>query len=123
MTVNEVLLYSASALCVATAFVHSYFGEKRLIGPIIHAQQGVVAHSLAQQVLRFAWHWTSALWILIALYLTLTAQGLAYSRALLLGIGAVHLIAGLVDGICTRGQHIGWSPITVIGVLVLVASL
>jgi hypothetical protein len=117
------LLYAAAFLCVVTALIHSYFGEKRLIAPVINAGHGVMVHPLAKQVMRFAWHWTSALWVLIAAYLALSAQGTFVYPPLVIGIGLVHLVAGILDGVFTRGKHIGWPPITLIGVLVLVASL
>ena len=120
---TDVLLYLAAGLCVATASIHSYFGEKRLIAPVIRAGHGVMAHALARQVMRFAWHWTSALWVLVAGYLVYAAQGAVFHRPLIIGIGVAHLVAGVLDGLLTRGKHIGWPPITLIGVLVLMASV
>ena len=120
---DPILLYSASALSVTTAMVHSYFGEKRLIAPLVSSDQGVMATALAKQVIRFAWHWTSALWILVAAYLAIAAQGHFVSHFLLFGVGVFHLIAGVLDGVLTRGKHVGWPPITLIGVLVLITFL
>ena len=120
---DPILLFLASALSVITAMVHSYFGEKRLIAPLVSSNQGVMANALAKQVIRFAWHWTSALWILVAAYLALAAQGQFVSQLLLFGVGIFHLIAGILDGVLTRGKHIGWAPITLIGVFVLTTFL
>ena len=120
---ENILLFAASGLCVITALIHSYFGEKRLISPVINSAHGVMMNPLAKQVMRFAWHWTSMLWILVAAYLAFAAQGQIAHRPLLLGIGFFHLMAGLFDGIITRGKHIGWLPITLIGVMVLLASI
>lgn len=119
---DAIFLITASALCVITAIIHSYFGEKRLITPLINSGHGVMVSPLAKQVLRFAWHWTSLLWVLIAAYLAIAAQGQVSHRPLLMGIGLFHLGAGLLDGIFTRGKHIGWLPITLIGVMVLMGS-
>ncbi|PQA88720.1 hypothetical protein [Hyphococcus luteus] len=120
---DDALLLAAAVLCVVTASVHSYFGEKRLIAPVINSDHGVMVRPLAKQVMRFAWHWTSALWILVAAYLALSAQGEIFHRPLLFGIGFFHLAAGLLDGLLTRGKHIGWPLITLMGVLVLAACL
>jgi len=114
-----ILLIAASTLCLVTALIHSYFGEKRLIAPLIDSDHVVLEKPLAKQVLRFAWHWTSALWMLVAAYLFLAASSQLDHEPLLLAIGIAHLIAGLIDGLFTRGKHIGWPPITLIGVLVL----
>lgn len=118
---DALFLLAASTLCVITACVHSYFGEKRLIIPLVQSNQGVMDNALARQVIRFAWHWTSALWVLVAAYLALASQGDVIHPTLLLAIGLFHLIAGLADGVLTRGKHIGWPPITLIGALVLIA--
>lgn len=116
------LLFASAALCVLTALVHSYFGEKRLITPVVRSGHGVMEAALARQVMRFAWHWTSALWVIVAAYLALAARGDAGHPALLVGVGIAHLTAGVFDAVLTRGKHIGWPPITLIGLLVLVAS-
>ncbi len=118
---DAILLYLAAALCVLTACIHSYFGEKRLIAPVIKSNNGVMVKPLARHVLRLAWHWTSLLWALVGAYLFLAAQGEIAHRPLLLGVGLVHLAAGVIDGVMTRGKHIGWPPIVLIGVLVLTA--
>ncbi len=120
---EHILLAAASLLCVISAFIHSYVGEKKLIAPVISSKHGVLTDPLARQVMRFAWHWTSLLWVSVAAYLAFAAQGQIVHRPLLLGIGFIHLITGLVDGVFTRGKHIGWPPITLIGVLVLAACL
>lgn len=113
------LLSAASLVSLVTALIHSYFGEKRLISPLVRSNRGVMKHDLAKQVVRFAWHWTSALWVLIAVYLGLSALGQIAHQKLLLSVGVFHLVAGIFDGLFTRGKHIGWPPITLIGVLVL----
>ena len=76
-------------------------------------------NALAKEVMRFAWHWTSALWFLVAAYLAIAAfDDNAASTPLLWAIGLAHIAAGLFDAIITKGKHIGWPPITIIGMLV-----
>lgn len=116
---DNFLLTAASLLSVATALVHSYLGEKRLITPLVRSNLGVMKHGLAKKVIRFAWHWTSAIWVLIALYLWLSALGQIAHQTLLSMVGLFHLVAGIFDGVYTRGRHIGWPLITLIGVLIL----
>lgn len=115
------LLYVAAVLCVFTATVHSVLGEKRLITPIIASGIPVMETKLARNVTRFAWHWTSALWVCVAAVLALMAAGEINSPTLLLVIGVAHVIAGIADAILTDGKHIGWPFITIIGVLALLA--
>lgn len=123
LNTDNILLLAASVLCVMTAFIHSYLGEKMLIAPLVKSSHDVMRNPLAKQVMRFAWHWTSMLWVLVAAYLVIAAQGDIAHRPLLIGIGAFHLVAGLYDGVFTRGKHIGWIPITLIGVMVLLACI
>jgi len=75
---DNILLLAASGVCVITAFIHSYLGEKRLIAPLVNSTHGVMVNPLAKRVMRFAWHWTSMLWILVAAYLAFAAQGAGY---------------------------------------------
>jgi hypothetical protein len=117
------LFLAAGLLCIVTAVVHSLIGEARLIGPLLRGRQGVMARPLSRQVVRFAWHWTSALWLLVAAVLLAAALGQPVERWLLACIGAAHVVMGLFDAVITRGKHIGWPLITLIGGLTLLALL
>ncbi len=101
-----------------TAAVHSVLGERRLIGPILALNSGVVAVPLGRNVLRFAWHMTSLLMILSAL--TLVWSGT--DRTLIAIIGGSWLAAGIVDALMTRGRHIGWPALAAAGAFALVGA-
>lgn len=113
------VLLMAAALCAITAAVHSVMGEQRLIAPLQASRSGVLETPLARSVTRFAWHWTSALWLLVAAVLALCAYGEIDAPWLVFAIGTAHLVMGVADGIASRGQHIGWPLITIIGGLSL----
>lgn len=113
------VLLMAAALCVITALVHSVLGEQRLIGPMLATEAGVLESPLARSVTRFAWHWTTVLWLLVAAVLALAAYGDINAPWLVFAIGTAHLVAGVADGIYSRGQHVGWPLITIIGGLAL----
>ena len=117
------LLLAAGAVCVLTALVHSLLGEARLIGPMVRGRQGVMGRPLARQVVRFAWHWTSLLWLMVAAVLVSAGLGHPVDIWLLRAIGAVHLAMGLLDAVVTRGKHIGWPLIVLIGGLTLLATM
>ena len=112
-------LWLSAATMVAVAFVHALLGERRLIGPILALNTGVVAVPLGRQVLRFAWHLTSVLMILCALVVVWPGT----ARALIAITGAVWLAVGLFDGVVTRGKHVGWPFLTAAGVFALLGSL
>lgn len=115
------MLLMASALAAMTAMVHSILGEKRLIGPLLASDIPLMRSPLARQITRFAWHWTTLLWLSVAAVLAFAAYGDIDAPWLIFGIGAAHFVAGVADGIYTRGQHVGWPLITIIGGLVLLA--
>ncbi len=115
------MLLMAAALAAITACVHSILGEQRLIMPLLASDAPPMQNSLARQITRFAWHWTTLLWLSVAAVLALAAYGDIDAPWLIFGIGAIHFVAGVADGIYTRGQHIGWPLITIIGGLVLLA--
>jgi len=114
---RQVFLVAAAVATLVTAFTHSYFGERRLIGPLVASNAGIMSHLLAKQVVRLAWHLTALLWLGQALLLLREAYAPATpDRALVGGIGVLYLGAGLFDAVYTRGKHIGWPLLTAIGV-------
>ena len=120
---SSVLLFLAAALVMVTCLTHSILGERRLIGPLMQLRAGVLQNDLARQVLRFAWHFTSALglvvvWLLIgyALYPS------TIDPAMIVLIGLILAGSGLIDAIYTRGKHVGWPLLFAAGATTL-ASL
>lgn len=105
----------SGALMATTGIVHSVIGERRLVGPLLRARDGVLAVPLARMVLRFAWHITTILMVLCAAAVVWpgTPVGLVAT------IGAAWLVAGIVDIVWSRGRHIGGPPITLAGALAL----
>ncbi|WAT18254.1 hypothetical protein OZN62_01380 [Aurantiacibacter sp. MUD11] len=115
------MLLMAAALAAITAGLHSVLGEQRLLAPLLASDAPPMQSEFARNVTRFAWHWTSVLWLCVGAVLALTAYGEIDAPWLVFGIGAVHFIMGVADAILTRGQHIGWPLITLIGGLTLLA--
>jgi len=106
------LLWLSATLMVATALMHSVLGEKRLINPILALNGEIMRSPLARQVLRMAWHVTSLFMALTALFVVWPAT----PEILILATGILWLVAGLIDGIVTKGKHVGWLPLTLSGV-------
>jgi hypothetical protein len=117
----DIALLLAAFLSVLTAVLHSVLGEQRLIGPLLNSQARIMRESLARRVLRLAWHWTSALWLVVAVVLVSAATGSFVDRTILLAIALAHIVCGLLDAVITRGKHIGWPFILAIGALTLFA--
>ena len=111
-------LWISAAAMLATAFAHSYFGERRLIGPILDYDSGVMTRQLARQVTRFAWHFTSILMLLSALLVVWPGT----PRTLILIAGVTWLAVGLFDAIYTRGRHIGWPLLSAAGLAAIIGA-
>lgn len=120
---GELAFIAAGLMCVVTAAIHSVLGETRLIGPTINSQARIMREPLARQVLRFAWHWTSVLWLICAGVLVSAGTGSFVDQRVLLAIATAHILGGLADAALTRGKHIGWPFILSIGALTLLAVI
>lgn len=111
---------TCSALLLITAAVHSVLGERRLIMPLLRSREGVLGVDLARFLLRFVWHFMSILFAIIAVTLMAYQHDAGRGRTVLLlataiGVGG----AGLVDAVATRGRHIGWPLLVLIGISAL----
>lgn len=119
---RSTFLIGAALATLLTAFAHSFFGEKRLITPLVASNEGVMSRLLAKQVVRYAWHLTSLLWIGQSLLLLRAAANPQYfDPALVAGIGILYIGVGLFDAVATRGKHIGWPLLTAIGIFSLLS--
>ncbi|MFV0645338.1 MAG: hypothetical protein ACK5NN_12705 [Sphingomonadaceae bacterium] len=116
------LLYLSAALVLATCLTHSIVGERRLIRPLIQLRVGILQSDLARQVLRFAWHFTSGIGLIVVFVLFEAAQNApSMNRSLVLLTGLVLSSAGIFDAFYTRGKHIGWPLLTAAGLTALAA--
>ena len=122
MTFDQAALTAASLLLVVTMGVHSILGQKRLIRPILKQGAGVMQVPLARFILPFGWHLMSFMGLVIAA--VLFAWAWSPNHAMTIGLamtGLVFTAAGLIDAVGSRGKHIGWPPLTLIGLLSLAA--
>jgi hypothetical protein len=116
MTVEQAALTIASLLLVMTMCVHSAMGQRRLVRPLLDQGVGVMQHPLARFIVPFAWHLTSGIGLVIAAILF--AWAWAPEQAKTVGLattGIVFTASGLLDAVGSKGKHIGWAPLTLIG--------
>lgn len=108
---------------VLTTLAHSIGGEIYLLRPLFkYRGNKVLENDLARLVLRFAWHLTSLMWLLLALLLYNAAYPLGPARdVLLLGVGWTFTAVGFFDLIASRGRHIGWPLLLGTGMFALMA--
>ncbi|OYY63703.1 hypothetical protein [Sphingomonas sp. 28-62-11] len=117
---NGVLLQAAAGVVVLTLAAHSYFGERRLIGPVLAVEASITQKPLARAVLRFAWHFMSALGLVVALLLWRAGMLPDSADPIVVGFAGIVLLAsGLIDAVWSRFQHMGWPMLTLAGILTL----
>lgn len=113
----------AAALLVVTGVVHSWLGERHLIGPILRRRRDPAAdHPLGRLVLRFGWHMMLVAFALLGLVLAgFVLWPGSVEVVTLLSIGIALTLAGVFDAVASRGRHVGWPLLLGAGVLALAA--
>ena len=124
MTPEQAVLTLAALLLVMTMCVHSLMGQRRLVQPLLDECAGVMTHALARFIVPFAWHLTSGIGLVIAAILLAWAWAPDQARTIGLAMtGLAFTVSGLVDAIGSKGKHIGWAPLTLIGLSSFAALL
>lgn len=95
-----------AALCLSVlAALHSYLGERALIGPLLASAEFPalpIRRSFAKRTLRFAWHLTSLAWLALAYMLVRGECSLPVVAVLL-------ALSGLVTHVSSKGRHAAWA--------------
>jgi hypothetical protein len=116
MTIEQAALTVAAMLLAMTMCVHSVMGQRRLIRPIIKQGAGVMKNPLARFILPFGWHLMSFMGLVLAAILLAWAWAPDQARTIgLATTGIIFTAAGLIDMVGSKGRHIGWAPLTLIG--------
>lgn len=124
MISEQAILTTASLLLIMTMCVHSILGQRRLIGPLLEEGHAVMRHPLARFIVPFAWHLTSGIGLVVAVILFAWAWAPDQARTIGLGMTAVVFTGGGIwDAIGSKGKHIGWAPLTLVGLSAFVALL
>jgi hypothetical protein len=117
---EQLALTFASLLILATMLVHSILGQKRLIRPLLEEGHGVMQRPLARFIVPFAWHLTSLIGLIVAAILFAWAWAPGQAHIIGLGMtGIVFTVSGIWDAIGSKGRHVGWPPLTLIGIIAL----
>jgi len=100
----------AAALVFLISFVHSYFGEKKLIGPLLlqESRNAVLEDSMARIVLRVAWHLTTLAWAGMGAVILLQDSATETNAMIVHAMGATFALTGLALLITTRARHRAW---------------
>lgn len=124
MTFEQAALTAAAMLLAVTMAVHSVVGQRRLVRPLLDEGHGLMQRPLARFILPFAWHLTSFIGLIVAT--VLFAFAWAPGAAPTVGMAAttiVFTVAGIWDAFGSKGRHVGWIPLTLIGLAALTALI
>jgi len=114
------IFYILSALLMAvTAFLHSYFGEKRLLGPLFASKSSFLENPRGRRILRTSWHWQSG--FMLSNAVVVAWPGI--DEQLKLAIGLFWVAMGLQSLIRSRGKHVCWASLLGAGVFALIGAL
>lgn len=95
----------ASASLFIAALLHSWLGERHLIGPLLsnpNLPAFAVGNAFAKSTLRLAWHLTSLAWFAFG-YLLLRGQVAP------LPVAALLAVSGITTYATTCGRHFAWA--------------
>ena len=121
---QQAALTLASLLLVVTMTVHSILGQRRLVRPLLDEGAGVMMHPLARFIMPFAWHLTSGIGLVLAAVLFAWAWAPEQARTVgLAATGLVFTASGIIDAVGSHGRHIGWAPLTLIGLSAFAALI
>lgn len=112
-------LWLSAAAMVATAFIHSIAGEKRLVGPLLNSGATKVLGPQLAGIMRGAWHLTSLFMALFGLVVAWPGT----PEGVLVSIGVVWLALGLAILVKSRGKHPGWPTLSAGGAFALLGAL
>lgn len=115
-------LLLAGILLVLIGALHSWLGERMILGPLCAADWPRVALNIrfAKRVLRFAWHVTTIAWVMAGVGLAWAAFGEA---PVLLLVAVAVLATGGVIYASSRGAHFAWPVFLLAGAAILYAAL
>lgn len=119
------LLLAAAGIILATAFAHSYLGEKYILRRLFRRELPKLFGSdwFTKRTLRFAWHLTSLAWVALAFILGEMSHHSGDEMVEIVALTVIGLCvaSGIVAFAFTRGRHLAWVAFLAVAVLVWLA--
>lgn len=116
------LLYLAASLAVALGLAHSILGERYILIRLFRRDnlpQLLGGTAFTTGTLRFVWHETTVALCSFAALLVLLAQGRLTATSAAQTLGWTLIAAGVLPLVCTRGRHLSWLALFIIGGIAL----
>ena len=106
----NIWLAVASLSYLSLACAHSWLGERRVLRPLLAEEWKLrLPRTVANPLLRWAWHLTSLIWLAVAGILAAAATGSAVPAFVIDLFGATGLLSGAVMLVALRGVHAAWA--------------
>ena len=118
----ETLLYLAAVLAVALGAAHSVLGERSILIRLFRRNDLPKLFGSSEftiRTLRFAWHVTTVAWFGFAALLVHAGRGDLTVSGMLQIIGLTFVASGALPLLITRGKHLSWLVLFVIGGIAL----
>ena len=118
---HALMLQFAAALSFMLGLAHSVLGERYILVRLFRRELPKLfgGTDFTSQTLRFAWHITTVLWWAFAVLLWQAASEDISQAFVLKVIGYASLVSGLLPLVLTRGRHLSWLVLFVIGGIAL----
>ena len=116
----QLMLQLAAALAFLLGLAHSVLGERYILVRLFRRDnlpKLFGGTEFTTRTLRFAWHITTILWWGFAVLLWQLASGPVNTSFILNVIGFTSIAAGLLPLIITRGKHLSWVVLFIIGAI------
>ena len=116
------LLYTAAVLAVALGAAHSVLGERYILSRLFRRSdlpKLFGSSEFTTRTLRFAWHITTVAWFGFAALLVHAGRGDPTVSGMLQIIGLTCVASGVLPLLFTRGKHLSWLVLFVIGGIAL----
>ncbi|MBC6943646.1 MAG: hypothetical protein DWB45_13120 [Xanthomonadales bacterium] len=119
---TSLLLHLAAWLAVALGAAHSLLGERYILIRLFRRDnlpQLFGSTWFTIRTLRFAWHLTTVAWCGFAVLLVQLGQGALTASSAATVIGCSFLASGVLPLVMTRGRHVAWLVLFIIGAIAL----
>jgi len=118
-------LHVAAVLTFLLGLAHSLLGEHFILIRLFRRRdlpRLFGGTEFTTRTLRFAWHITTIAWWGMAALLWLAGSGNLTERGALTVIGCSFVVAGLLPLVITRGRHLSWLVLLLVGGIALLRA-
>ena len=115
-------LHVAAALAFLLGLAHSVLGERFILVRLFRRPdlpQLFGGTEFTTRTLRFAWHITTIAWWGMAALLWVAGSGDLTEQTTLTVLGCSFVVAGLLPLVMTRGRHLSWLVLFLVGGIAL----